>query len=88
MKKWIIIDNEMLQGGFWERFPGLSCKMIYNENRNTKKENAALISSAPELLEALKSIPMECNHKGKDHIESCWVCKAHNAILKAENKDK
>jgi hypothetical protein len=52
MKKWIIIDNEMLQGGFWERFPGLSCKMIYNENRNTKKENAALISSAPELLEA------------------------------------
>jgi hypothetical protein len=55
--------------------------------KNSSKPCARCIleQAAPELLEALKSIPMECNHTGKDHVESCWICKAYQAIQKAEN---
>ena len=42
--------------------------------------------AAPELLEALKAIPMDCMHNEKDHIDACWVCKATQAINKAEGR--
>ena len=53
---------------------------------NEKIGNINLIKAAPELLDALKSIPMACMHNEKDHIESCWVCKVTQAINKAEGR--
>jgi len=58
------------------------CPMIADVHAGENIAN--LMASAPEMYEALKSIPMECNHK-EPHLLACWVCKAKAAIAKAEN---
>jgi hypothetical protein len=49
------------------------------------KANAALIAAAPELLEALEAIPIECEHEWP-HTLACWACKAKAAIAKAKGE--
>ena len=47
--------------------------------------DATLIAAAPDLFEALKDIPMNCDHT-YPHLFACWVCKAKAAIARAEGK--
>ena len=46
-------------------------------------ENVArLFYAAPDLLEALSDIPLDCDHE-YPHLLACWKCKASAAIAKA-----
>ena len=51
-------------------------------SKEEQEANAKLINAAPDLLDALNEIPMECDHK-YPHLSACWVCKAKEAIKKA-----
>lgn len=54
-------------------------EIVYSDTRNPA--DAQLIAAAPDMLDALQSIP-PCNHT-EPHMLACFKCKARAAVYKA-----